>query len=516
MHRESFDVEVRREELMSFVHQLSTRLLATSPRAALRSAAAAASAEPQQLQLHQQQTQPTAQRAAAQPPATLTASAQGSGSPQASQLRAHVGPMQLSSPPVLQHPQPQLPSSSQLSQLSPPGSPSLGAKRATAAATVAAHPPAAASPPAHQPQQPQLPGFLVPATPMFPDVFRPGRISLAEIAATEPVESKDAIQRIVYAAQMPGLDHDGATSGWLLSVAQHTMHLWKCTAPSAAADGGGGAAASYVPVELRHTRVVDERILSTDVAESSRYLIAGTGSAGGKSQVSGMTLYSIVGESFLEPRGRILTQLDPAHVLSLDQLRGAVATSVCCSQKTHIYIFDIRGPSGAPKASWKAHETDVTHLRRNVALGCVASGAWRGEVAFWDMRKPPTKPSSVFVKHQRTVTGIELSGQSFMMTSSTDGYLNVWDVRRPQAPLHTTTPDRSPVLCVRNLANTYTFAVSTVKGLYVFDGQTNSIARVATTLPQPGFSSLQWDLNTGNLYASLQNAITTFKIAQRK
>jgi WD40 repeat protein len=108
-----------------------------------------------------------------------------------------------------------------------------------------------------------------------------------------------------------------------------------------------------------------------------------------------------------------------------------------------------------------------------------------------------------------------MSGTSFMMTSSSDGYLNIWDVRRPPAPLHTTTPDRSPILAVRNLPGTNTFAVSTTKGLYLFDGVTNSISRVGT-VQLAGFPSLQWDLNTGTLYAASGSSIATFRVLLNK
>eukprot|EP00727_Mastigamoeba_balamuthi_P005258 m51a1_g14730 hypothetical protein (271) ;mRNA; f:229502-230793 len=261
-----------------------------------------------------------------------------------------------------------------------------------------------------------------------------------------------------------------------------------------------------VPLQLCHQGMVDENIASVDIAEASQCLVAGTAGS-----ISGVTLFSLVGDSFLEARGRVVTQSEPSVVVALDQLRPQFSSSVAFSQRASIQLHDFaKGMSG--KLQWKAHDSEISCMHRHVPQGVLVSGSVKGDVCFWDLRGKVSRPVNSFQKHQKSVTGIEAISQHGLMTCSSDGFVNLWDLRRTSAPTNSSAPDRSPVVAMRHLTGSNFYAISTIKGLHLLSTNTQGfVFSVVSTDQKPGFSSLQWDLNCANLYVGSESTLVAFK-----
>jgi dynein intermediate chain 2, axonemal len=104
---------------------------------------------------------------------------------------------------------------------------------------------------------------------------------------------------------------------------------------------------------------------------------------------------------------------------------------------TQAYIWDVNNPNSYDQEL--KSPSSVTKLQYNPKLiDLIGGGCYSGLVAFWDVRKgkEPTHTSPIEKSHYDPITSfswLATKGNSECITSSTDGRVLWWDLRRLEA-----------------------------------------------------------------------------------
>jgi len=300
-------------------------------------------------------------------------------------------------------------------------------------------------------------------------------------------------KKILFTGQIDGSPSTG-NSGWILSTSKNLLVLWKTYALTNAAEDNP-------PLQLSRSTSIQERIISFDVAETSKALAAACiNTIDNRSYVA---LYSLGPNAVLDLQTIIPTASEPSQVVSLQSMGGPLRLSLACAVQKDILIYDVQSQTGAPKAQWTAHlDSPLCLLRRNFFGISLFSAAWNGSIHFWDLKSKPTQPVLKFLKHTRAVTGVEMITDSTLMSSSADGTIYVWDLRNSSAPTKTFIPDGKSVLNIRiNPTRNYT-AVSTLKGMYLLASERNEICELTAPDRKVVVPDMCWNANSDILYAT--------------
>jgi len=171
-----------------------------------------------------------------------------------------------------------------------------------------------------------------------------------------------------------------------------------------------------------------------------------------------------------------------------------------------------------PKREWKVLEggpqAAVTALHANaLGGGLLFTGATDGSVAIWNLTdRPGAKVRDL--KCEKHVSALQLVSDTTLITSSMDGKVLLWDMRRPAAPFRTVIPDGSPALQLDVSPAADCMAVATAKGVYsvdLLDGGGTVTPISQTPLARPPLA-LSWNWSTNEVYVAGHNgAITVYR-----
>jgi len=116
------------------------------------------------------------------------------------------------------------------------------------------------------------------------------------------------------------------------------------------------------------------------------------------------------------------------------------------------------------------------------------------------LKKKPNSPSSIYLKHTRPITSLEIVDENTFWSSSADSTIQLWDIRNPNAVLDSFSPDNKSVLNLKLNPDRTIMGISTLKGLYFMSIQTKQITPVTPPNKKMIFPDICWNLLSGNFY----------------
>jgi len=312
-----------------------------------------------------------------------------------------------------------------------------------------------------------------------------------------------SVQSAWYAAELQGLPGGDGHAGWLVSGSEGLLNLWECSA-----SGGRDGEPS---LQLMHSQVVDHQPTSMDADHKTQLLLSASG--GAQCRVSLHALNPEAG--FLAPR-RVVALNNHMHagasasprVASLSSGGSHLSSHFAASLGAYLHIYDIgASASHSPLVAWKADNADVTVLHKSHHAAALFSGSAKGTIHLWDLHQKPSKPVTTWTL-PRKVTSLEMVTEHLLLSSSEDGQLVMWDVRKggtPRKPvsrfqLNNGSPVRK--CCVSPLRDSV--AVVTPKELLCVQlVSSSSFKPVASIVSgQQVFVDVLWNTATGEIVAT--------------
>ncbi|KAF5828477.1 WD40-repeat-containing domain protein [Dunaliella salina] len=340
---------------------------------------------------------------------------------------------------------------------------------------------------------------------------------------TDPADhNNDPVHALAYCPTISGLPGGDGHAGWLISSSRHTLNLWEATP-------GGGAKSGEPSIMMMHSQLTDflsthlavEESLSTMFAVSLdtkaasecvsvHSLSADTGILPYKYRIVPPTDGGVAGANWAGAPGKPAPKQRGLHrVASLHPLGRYLRNHIVAAHGPRVLMYERewKALEGGPQAA-------VTALQANaLSGGLLFTGATDGSVAIWNLTdRPGAKVRDL--KCEKHVSALQLVSDTTLVTSSMDGKVLLWDMRRPAAPFRTVIPDGSPALQLDVSPAADCMAVATAKGVYSIDlldggGTVTPISQ--TPLARPPLA-LSWNWSTNEVYVAGHNgAITVYR-----
>lgn len=335
--------------------------------------------------------------------------------------------------------------------------------------------------------------------------------------STEPEDhDKKPVTALAYAQSLPGLPGGDGHAGWLVSGSQGTLNLWETNR---------GTDATEMALLCMHSQAVDVACSKLVLEPATKFLF---GAAAHSSKGECISVHSLDAElgllalryQFAPPPGRPATsQRLMQQVVSVHGMTPGLRSSIVASYGERLLVFEakagVRAHSVLHDATFHfvAHPGSVvTCLHRSAIEGScsLVSGAANGAVHLWDLKVPPQNnaPALRMLRHSQPVTGLCLVSDDRLASSSMDGSVLLWDLRRPGSPLHTATaPGGVAVLRIAPGPWGDILAVASQAGLHcleLFDFGAPMADITPGPLARP-FSDIVFNSVTHDLYAGSSN-----------
>ncbi|WIA13470.1 hypothetical protein OEZ85_007049 [Tetradesmus obliquus] len=315
---------------------------------------------------------------------------------------------------------------------------------------------------------------------------------------------------------LPGLPGGDGHAGWLVSGSQGTLNLWETNR---------GTDATEMALLCMHSQAVDVACSKLVLEPATKFLF---GAAAHSSKGECISVHSLDAElgllalryQFAPPPGRPATsQRLMQQVVSVHGMTPGLRSSIVASYGERLLVFEakagVRAHSVLHDATFHfvAHPGSVvTCLHRSAIEGScsLVSGAANGAVHLWDLKVPPQNnaPALRMLRHSQPVTGLCLVSDDRLASSSMDGSVLLWDLRRPGSPLHTATaPGGVAVLRIAPGPWGDILAVASQAGLHcleLFDFGAPMADITPGPLARP-FSDIVFNSVTHDLYAGSSN-----------
>eukprot|EP00667_Euglena_gracilis_P013761 EG_transcript_14220 len=292
---------------------------------------------------------------------------------------------------------------------------------------------------------------------------------------------------------------DGSPAGTLYSTSSGYLNSWRCGGKSVKAKKGKADQPLILDGMQKNTGY---HIYSLCYLPLGKLLVG----AGLEIASQSPALLSISGDPLNNYLGPKDVRAPPTIAMKVDSLHAIppLAGCVAASGNGSATIFDMgRGDFSIQKTSWVAHQDFVTCLRAAPPQLHLLTGSQCGDIHYWDLRAASLSPAAALRYHTRAVTDLQPNtAQHALYSSSADGSVLQWDLRRTQTPVAMFVPDLSSAVALRlHPQNPTLLAVATLTGLYCLDLQANTLAAVSPLEERTAYPAVDWNPYTGALYA---------------
>ncbi|CAD7699097.1 unnamed protein product [Ostreobium quekettii] len=339
---------------------------------------------------------------------------------------------------------------------------------------------------------------------------------------TDPLDHNNhAVCGMAYCSDIEGLPKlDESCTGWLITSSSSLLNLWGCNVTA----GVGGEPS----LQLLHSQ--ETQLDSLDIVIETETGSLYGACSGGPHNSSCVAVHSLSPTEMLAykfryplpPPGGVAAgtgSVQVGHVVSLHSMGGHLLKRCAVSYANRVAILGSGAPNQPPeraKADFPCHTAPVSVLQKSTSKPVIFTGSADGDISLWSLQEKPSAPLRRLAGHHRKVTGIEQVAEHALVTCSMDGNVMIWDLRKPEQPLHSACPDDTPVHKVAASPIGDCVALCTASNLF-----TMSLVNMSGTLhkmserPLPGpYRNLAWNRQTLEVYAACADgSITVYRSA---